>query len=193
MAESGGPIFEGSARPETVKKGVVDRLKEKWGYTRKAVIKGTPEYFEARAKWKQIGPDFEKAQLDAAEKILNILGDGKLRQAAELTKPMIKLAAKVNRVSAVVPDVIFTASGVFGGLGNMLEGTAAFFGKGKGRKLDVVTGGGQAALMLGLLWLAPTRRIGTKVYETVGNLADRVNSGVDKILHRERKPKPMAT
>lgn len=192
MSESGGPVFEGSsARPETVKPKLIDRIKDRLSYAAKAAKKGSPEYYEAREKWDQIGPNLEKAQLEAAEKVFNILGEGKLRKAAEMTKPVVKLIAKANRVSAAVPDVIVTALGMYGGLGHMFEGARAFFGRGEGKRMDVLTGGGQTALMIGLMWLAPTRRLETAYFKAVGNIADRVSGITDKILRGKPKAAPM--
>lgn len=89
MSETGGPVYEGVGRPE--KPSVGDRVKTK--------------VQETFADFRNKGEFVEKKWMNAYQKIVDALDDGKRKQVVEMMRPVAHVAAKINRVGSAVADL----------------------------------------------------------------------------------------
>lgn len=196
MSESGGPIFEGVGRPEVAKKGVVERLKEKWKAKVAENVEKQKAFKQKQAEWRKLGPTMEQKYVEAFDKITGALDEGKLKTVAEKLRPIAKIQAKLARVSAATVDMTVGIIPMIGGIVLRNAGLGALIKDITGEKKyragqvlgAIAVGSGGISLGLGIQWLSPMRRAGTWVIEQGGNLGERAAKWTNKIL--AGKPKP---
>lgn len=198
MSETGGPVFEGVGRPEAQpKQGVVERMKARYAAKVEKQQKETNSRKARKEEFKKIGPDLEKTYIEAYQKIVNTLGEGKLKKAGEFILPLIKAQAKLARVSAAVPDIFFGYSfarngllDTFSGYGNALFNRNALF---RDVFTNVVAGHVETSIGAAILWQAPTRKIATRLIEFGGNVGEKTVAGItNKIIGRKPQTVAMA-
>lgn len=191
MSETGGPVYEGSsARPEKARSGVVERMKAKWAARVEANKKLNEVQAQKKAEFKQIGPNLEKTYVESYQKIVNALGEGKLKKVGEKILPLIKGQAKIARVATAVPDVVigtlFTASGIKDsiiGYTDAIMNPRALF---RNVLANVVGGHAETAIGGAILWQAPTRKLATRVIEFGGNMGEKAVTAItNKIIGRK--------
>lgn len=196
MSESGGPVYEGVGRPEVVKKGVVERIKEKWKAKVAENIEKQNAFKQKQAEWRKLGPTMEQKYVEAFDKITGALDEGKLKTVAEKLRPIAKIQAKLARVSAATVDMTVGIIPMIGGIVLRNAGLGALIKDITGEKKyragqvlgAIAVGSGGISLGLGIQWLSPMRRAGTWVIEQGGNLGERAAKWTNKIL--AGKPKP---
>lgn len=196
MSETGGPVYEGVGRPEVAKKGVVERIKEKWKAKVAENVEKQNAFKQKQAEWRKLGPTMEQKYVEAFDKITGALDEGKLKTVAEKLRPIAKLQAKITRVSAAAIDMTVGTIPMIGGIVLRNAGLGALYKDLTGRRdasagkvfTALAVGSGGISLGLGIQWLSPMRRAGTWVIEQGGNLGERAAKWTNKIL--AGKPKP---
>lgn len=203
MAENGGPVFEGVGRPEVAKKGVVERIKEKWKAKVAENIEKQNAFKQKQAEWRKLGPNMEQKYIEAFDKVTGALDEGKLKTVAEKLRPIAKLNAKITRVGAAVVDMTVGTIPMIGGIVLRNAGLGALIKDITGEKKyragqvlgAIAVGSGGISLGLGIQWLSPMRRAGTWAIEQSGNMGERVAKWTNKILAGKPKaemPAPQA-
>lgn len=196
MAEAGGPVFEGSsAQPEMVKSGIVERMKAKWAARVEASKKLNEAQMRKKAEFKQIGPNLEQAYIESYQKIINALGEGKLKKVGEKMLPLIKVQAKIARVAAAVPDIFFGSQFTYSGINDSISGYRQALLNPRALFRDVVgslvVGHAETAIGGAILWQAPTRKIATRMIEFGGNMGEKTVSAItNKIIGRKAEAMP---
>jgi hypothetical protein len=160
MAENGGPIFEGSARPEKVSLG--DRAK-------KAVQK---EFSDFRNK----GEFVEKKWMSAYQRVVDTLDEGKRKQALDRLKPVAVGVAKLNRFGSAVIDVALHAFG----FSDMVSGIGLIIKKDKSYKIAGAAIGAKGALE----YVAGRKALARKAS---GFMADIIGFGGEKVAQITNK------
>lgn len=203
MAENGGPVYEGVGRPEVTKKGVVERIKEKWKAKVAENVEKQKAFKQKQAEWRKLGPTMEQKYIEAFDKVTGALDEGKLKTVAEKLRPIAKLNAKITRVGAAVVDMTIGTIPMIGGIVLRNAGLGALIKDITGEKKyragqvlgAIAVGSGGISLGLGIQWLSPMRRAGTWVIEQGGNLGERAAKWTNKILAGKPKaemPPPQA-
>lgn len=198
MAETAGPVFEGVGRPEVQpKKGIVEGLKEKW----KANIEKNKEEIakqkQKKEDWKKLGPEVEEKYIASFDRITKALGEGKIQQVVEKVRPIVKLNAKLARVSSAAVDITLgtvplVAGSLIRGVGisALWSDMTADRTGGKyyraGQVFKAIGMGSVAAsLGAGILWFSPARRASAFMSDIVGAGGEKVVQIAQKILKKE--------
>ena len=204
MSEAGGPVFEGSSvRKEVQSKDIVEHMKSNWKKNTEKNAQEILEKAQKRMEFKALGKTVEQRYVDAFDKVIGAMDEGKLKQVANMVRPIVKLEAKVVRVgTAVVDTVVAAVPGVLGfslyqrgvsGLVSEISGGAKYSA---GQVIGALgVGGVGMAIGSGIIWLSPARRTSMWVIEKGGNIGERVAKWSNKILSGGQKvemPAPQA-
>lgn len=118
MAETGGPVYEGSANFTPPKKGMVEKLKQKVSEVHLSETANKVRERVANRLKQNTGQIVEQRWMNAYQKTVDALDEGKRKDIAKKLKIVAYGVAKVHRIGAAVVDVALRV----GGLGSVMVG-----------------------------------------------------------------------
>lgn len=111
MSETGGPVFEGSANFTPPKKGIVEKMKQKISEVHLSETANNVRERVVDRLSQNSGTIVEKKWMDAYQKTVDALDEGKRKKVVEKLRPVAVGVAKLNRFGAAVNDVFLQLAG----------------------------------------------------------------------------------
>ncbi len=121
MSENGGPIFEGSANFTPPKKNIVEKIKQKASEVHLSETADKVRQRVVDRLSQNTGVIVEKKWMDAYQKTVDALDEGKRKNLAKKLRIVAVGVAKVGRLGSAVSDFMFQLRGVGGVLGGAGE------------------------------------------------------------------------
>lgn len=114
MSETGGPVYEGSANFTPPKKGMVEKLKQKASEVHLSETASRVRERVANRLKQNTGQIVEQKWMDAYQKTVDALDEGKRKNIAKKLKIVARATAKIHRIGSSVVDVVLRVRGLAG-------------------------------------------------------------------------------